>query len=84
MPRTATSDVASKLAGQAVRHARQEAGVTQAELAARIGVSAVYITNVEAGRTNVTVGQLAHIADALGAGLNIELPILVREPITIR
>jgi len=83
MPRTASSDLASRLVGEAVRRSRIEAGLTQAELANRIDASASYITNVEAGRVNVTVGQLAHIADALGAGLEIALPPLGKEPIRI-
>lgn len=83
MPRTASSDLASRLVGEAVRRARIEAGLTQAELAKRIEASASYITNVEAGRANLTVGQLAHIADALGAGREIALPLLGKEPIRI-
>lgn len=58
--------------------------MTQAELAARIDASASYITNIEAGRANVTVGQLAHIADALGAGLTIDLPLIEDETIVVR
>lgn len=76
MPRTATSDVASALAGRAVREARTEVGLTQADLARRLDVNASYITNLEAGRVNVTIGQLAGIAEALGTGLEISLPVL--------
>jgi transcriptional regulator with XRE-family HTH domain len=83
MPRTATSDLASKLVGEAIRAARLEVGITQAELASRLGTTPVYITNVEAGRTNLTVGQLANIADALGAGLDVQLPLLATAPIKI-
>ena len=83
MPRTASSDLASRLVGEAVRRARIAADLTQAELAGRIDASASYITNLEAGRSNVTVGQLAHIADALGAGLEIALPLLHGQPIRI-
>ena len=81
MPRTASSDIGSKVVGAAIRHARTKAGITQAELASRIGSHASYITNVEAGRVNVTLGQLAHIADALGAGLEISLPLLAEGPV---
>ena len=84
MPRTASSDLASRLVGEAVRRTRIEAGLTQAELAARIDASASYITNIEAGRVNVTIGQLAHIADALGAGLTVDLPLIGDGPIVIR
>jgi HTH-type transcriptional regulator/antitoxin HipB len=81
MPRTATSDVAAKAVGQAIRAARQEVGLTQAGLASRLDVNPSYVTNLEAGRVNMTIGQLAHIAEALGAGLEVEFPVLAKEPI---
>jgi transcriptional regulator with XRE-family HTH domain len=74
MPRTAASDLASKLVGKEIRSARIDAGLTQAELAARLQTSSSYVANVEAGRVNLTVGQLARVADALGADLKISLP----------
>jgi transcriptional regulator with XRE-family HTH domain len=74
MPRTAASDLASKLVGREVRSARIDADLTQVELAARLQTSSSYVANVEAGRVNLTVGQLARIADALGADLQISLP----------
>lgn len=73
MPKTATSDVASAVAGHAVRQARKDAGTTQQELATRLGVNASYISNLEAGRVNPTIGQMAAIADALGYGLTLTL-----------
>jgi transcriptional regulator with XRE-family HTH domain len=83
MPRTATSEVAAKLVGRSIRGARTELGITQAELAARMNVNASYVTNIEAGRVNLTVGQLANIAEALGTGLDVRLPVLDREPIRL-
>jgi transcriptional regulator with XRE-family HTH domain len=74
MPRTAASDLASKLVGKEIRSARIDTRLTQAELAARLQTSSSYVANVEAGRVNLTVGQLARIADALGADLQISLP----------
>jgi transcriptional regulator with XRE-family HTH domain len=84
MPRTAASDLAAKLVGSEVRSARRAAGLTQAELARRLGTSPSYVTNVEAGRLNLTIGQLARIADALGADLHISLPLIEVEPVTVR
>lgn len=86
MPRTASSDVASRVAGQAIRDARRDAGVTQAELARRIRSSASYISALEAGKGNITVGQLWAVADALRVEVHIELrkpeaePPIVPEP----
>lgn len=81
MPRTATSEVAARVVGRAIRAARQEMGLTQAEVAARLHVNPSYVTNLEAGRVNVTVGQLAHIAEALGTGFEVEFPVLASEPV---
>jgi transcriptional regulator with XRE-family HTH domain len=79
MPKTKTSDVAVKMVGQALRRARRQMGITQAELAARLGVNASYITNVEAGRVNLTVGQLAALSEALNAALRVEIEPLPSE-----
>jgi transcriptional regulator with XRE-family HTH domain len=83
MPRTARSDPTAKLIGQAIREARHEAGLTQAELARRLETTAPYITNVEAGRANLTVGQLASIAAALDAAIEINLRVVEQEPLVI-
>ncbi|HWQ22809.1 MAG TPA: helix-turn-helix transcriptional regulator [Gaiellaceae bacterium] len=84
MPRTAASDLAAKLVGREVRSSRRAVGLTQAELARRLGTSPSYVTNVEAGRLNLTVGQLARIADALGADLHISFPLIALEPVAVR
>lgn len=39
-----------------------------------MGVRPPYITSIEAGARNITLGQLANIADALGRGLDISFP----------
>jgi transcriptional regulator with XRE-family HTH domain len=83
MPRTARSDPTAKLIGQAIRQARHEAGLTQAELARRLETTAPYITNVEAGRANLTVGQLASIAAALDAAIEINLRVVEQKPLVI-
>lgn len=81
MPKTAVSEIATKVVGRSVRASRLEVGITQAELAGRMGVNASYVTNIEAGRVNLTVGQLANIAEALGTGLDVRLPVLASEPV---
>src|SRR5581483_37534 len=43
-------------AGQALRKARVEAGLTQAQVARRLGVNPSYVANLEAGRGNPTLG----------------------------
>lgn len=87
MPRTVASEITASLVGQEVRRARKAAGLTQAEVAERLATSPAYVTNVEAGRLNLTLGQLTRIAAALGATLNLELALVdiesaqVSEPI---
>lgn len=71
MPRTATSRVHAHLLGERLRAARREIGITQKQLGERLGVSGSYVARIEAGRDNLTVGQLANIAEALGVGLDI-------------
>ena len=83
MPKTAASEVATKLVGRNIRSARTQLGMTQAELATRMGVNPSYVTNVEGGRVNLTVGQLANIAQALGTGLDVRLPVLDGEPVRV-
>jgi len=84
VPRTAASDIASKLIGNEIRRARVEEGLTQVEVGVRLGTSASYVANVEAGRLNLTVGQLARIADAIGTDLEVHLPRLKIEPVVVR
>jgi transcriptional regulator with XRE-family HTH domain len=48
-----------------------------------MNINVSYVTNIEAGRVNLTVGRLANNAEALGTGLDIRLPVLTREPIRL-
>ncbi len=83
VPRTRASEVASRLVGDHIRSSRRELGLTQAELARRLNVSPPYVAKVEAGRANLTVGQLANIAGALGVGLDIRFPLIERRQIEL-
>lgn len=49
-----------------LRNARKEAGITQSELAHRIGADKAYISKVEHGRTVPTVSSFYRIVSALG------------------
>lgn len=53
--------------GAKMRQIRTDAGVTLAELSERIGVSTVYLSRVELGKTQPpTSERICQIADALG------------------
>jgi transcriptional regulator with XRE-family HTH domain len=80
MPRTAASELTARVVGQEVRRARTAAGLTQAEVATRLETSPSYVTNLEAGRLNLTLGQLARIAAAIGADLHVSMPLVTIEP----
>jgi len=71
MPRTAVSEVHAKVVGRELSATRRALGLTQAEVAERLGVSASYIAAVEGGGRNLTLGQLANIANAMRLGIDV-------------
>ena len=62
---------AALYAGIAIRDAREEAGLSQTELAARIGIAQSALSRIEAGRANLTLGTLQRVTDALGVSLTL-------------
>lgn len=58
-------------AGIAIRDAREEAGLSRTELAARIGIAQSALSRIEAGRVNLTLGTLPRVTDALGVPLRL-------------
>jgi transcriptional regulator with XRE-family HTH domain len=83
MPRTASSELTAQVVGEAVRRARHDTGITQAELARRLDVHPSYIGGVETGRRNLTIGQLGNVAEALQARLVISFEPLADDPLTV-
>jgi transcriptional regulator with XRE-family HTH domain len=71
VPRTATSEIQAKAVGREIKATRVELGLTQADVAKRLGVSPSYVAAIEGGRRNLTLGQLANIANAMRLGLSI-------------
>jgi DNA-binding XRE family transcriptional regulator len=61
--------------GQLVQDARKTEKVTQAELAARIGATKSYISRIENGLIEPSVGTFYRIIDALGLRVEIVRPI---------
>lgn len=61
---------------EAVRHRREELGITQAQLAERAGLQQPAVARFETGGTMPTIPMLERLADALGLRLNVEfLPL---------
>lgn len=59
-----------------LRALRAAAGLSQAEVAARSGISRRMLVGLEAGDTNVSLAKLSRVAEALG----VSFARLVREP----
>ena len=57
--------VARALAG-AIRRCRADLGLSQEELAARVGIATRHLQKIEAGEVNVTLRTLAKLATAVG------------------
>jgi transcriptional regulator with XRE-family HTH domain len=55
--------------GKAVRSLREEAGIDQATLAERTGLSLALIAEIESGRSDPTWGDMRKVAKALGVTL---------------
>ena len=53
--------------GMALRHLRRSAGISQGDLAGRLGISASYLSLIEADRREPSVPLLRRLAKALGA-----------------
>lgn len=60
----------SRYAGPAIRAFRLDAELSQEELAARADLDRTYISGVERGRRNPTLGSLQAICAALEIGLD--------------
>jgi transcriptional regulator with XRE-family HTH domain len=56
--------------GRALRALRQQAGITQKDVAARAGTSEAYVSHAETGRLDVRWHTVRRLLDALGADLH--------------
>ena len=61
--------------GQLLRNARKEAGMTQAEVAAKIGANKSYISRVENGLIVPTATSFFRIIAAMGMQVQITKPV---------
>lgn len=60
--------------GHAIRRAREASGLTQSELASKVGLSRTSLTNMELGRQRLLVDQLSTISHALSVTVDSLLP----------
>ncbi|MGH3441305.1 MAG: helix-turn-helix transcriptional regulator [Nitriliruptorales bacterium] len=61
----------AKALGDAVRHFRERAGLTQAELAERVGLQRSYLAELEAGKTTEQTRRIVELLKVLGARITI-------------
>lgn len=62
--------MARSLIGPRIRDRRRSMGVTQASVAARVGISASYLNLIEGNKRNIGGALLRRIADELGLGID--------------
>ena len=67
------SDVLLRKIGLRILRRRQELGLTQQQVADRLGVSATNITRIEHGEQNLTIRTLVKLADALDMKVLLDL-----------
>ena len=53
--------------GKAIKHFREQAGLTQSELAARVGIQRSYLAELESGQVSEQTRRLVSLLGALGA-----------------
>lgn len=56
--------------GEVLRNAREKAGLTQLELANKVGITRAYYADVERGRYTPSLKVLSKLAKVLGIDLN--------------
>jgi transcriptional regulator with XRE-family HTH domain len=59
------SEDVRRMVGRNVKRLRIAAGLSQAELAQRMGVDRAYVSGLELGQRNPTIVTLWHLAEAL-------------------
>jgi transcriptional regulator with XRE-family HTH domain len=58
--------------GAAIKHYRQQAGLSQAELAQRLGLNRTYLSNLERGKETEQLRRLIRILKQLGLRMTIQ------------
>jgi transcriptional regulator, y4mF family len=58
--------------GQAVRAARKQAGLTQAQVALTAGVGLRFVVDLEAGKPTAQIGKILQVITTLGGRLRLD------------
>lgn len=73
-------DPCLQLLGATIRQYRKQRGLSQQALAQTIGLSRIYVGEVERGRRNISIKAILHIATALEVPLLALLTPLAEHP----
>lgn len=57
------------IVGKRVKAMRMQKGISQSELAHRVGISQAHMSNIESGRSNITLENLFAIHDVLNVSM---------------
>lgn len=71
---TGTMEAAAITAGDLILSHRKASGLTQQELASKVGLSRAQIANIEANRSDMPLSRFAKLADALGVSMKELIP----------
>lgn len=63
------NETVANIIGSRIAAERREQGLSQAKLGIMADMSREYVSRIETGSTNVTVGRLYRVAEALGLPL---------------
>lgn len=69
-----TTITSTKALGEIIRQQRKRQGLRQADLAAMVGASHVFLGDVEKGKPTVQWGRVLQLLDELGLRLSVEVP----------
>lgn len=74
-PLDPATKAASRAIGAKIKKARLKAGLSQAALADKAGMTRSSYVRIEKGQTNVTIDSLVRIAKGLGLRLDVDLSL---------
>lgn len=63
-----------KIIGSRIRESRKKQNLLQIDLAVMVGIDRAYLSEIENGRTNISINLLYAIADALKESISNILP----------
>lgn len=69
-----TTITSTKTLGEIIRRQRKRQGLRQADLAAMVGASHVFLGDVEKGKPTVQWGRVLQLLDELGLRLSVDVP----------